>query len=172
MSSHGHRPTHPPGTKANQSRCQGSVLVRRGRTERQRRPAHPGSTRSAALWRRPSASRAPTSTAGVFTLWRGASAACGRWRSSPTGLVAPGHGCANREFTGSSRIFGGAEKTASELPRCWCAVLGLNQSRLAKRRGRFRLICYLRTFVVTWTLADLAGRTCPAKQRERRRRIR
>jgi hypothetical protein len=44
----------------------------------------------------------------------------------------------------------------------WCAVLGLNQSRLAKRRGRFRLICYLRTFVVAWTLADLAGRTCPA----------
>jgi hypothetical protein len=23
-----------------------------------------------------------------------------------------------------------------------------------KRRGRFRLICYLRTFVVTWPLAD------------------
>jgi hypothetical protein len=32
-----------------------------------------------------------------------------------------------------------------------CAVLGLNQSRLAKRRGRFRLICCLRTLVVPWT---------------------
>jgi hypothetical protein len=36
----------------------------------------------------------------------------------------------------------------------WCAILGLNQSRLAKRRRRLRLICYLRTFVVPWTLAE------------------
>jgi hypothetical protein len=35
----------------------------------------------------------------------------------------------------------------------WFAILGLNQSRLAKRRGRLRLICYLRTFVVAWALA-------------------
>ena len=42
-----------------------------------------------------------------------------------------------------------------ELHKQWCAVLGLNQSRLAKRRGRFRLICYLRTFVVPWTRGDL-----------------
>jgi hypothetical protein len=40
---------------------------------------------------------------------------------------------------------------AFEQAILWCAVLGLNQSRLAKRRGRFRLICYLRTFVVPWT---------------------
>jgi hypothetical protein len=60
-------------------------------------------------------------------------------------------------------------KTIYNLHKLWCAVLGLNQWRLAKRRGRFPLICYLRTFVVTWTLADLAGRTCPAKRRERRR---
>jgi hypothetical protein len=32
--------------------------------------------------------------------------------------------------------------------------LGLNQSRLAKRRGRFPLICYLRTVVVACTRAD------------------
>ena len=32
--------------------------------------------------------------------------------------------------------------------------LGLNQWRLAKWRGRFRLICYLRTFVVAWALAE------------------
>ena len=37
----------------------------------------------------------------------------------------------------------------SELHKLWCAVLGLNQSRLAKRRGCLRLICYLQTFVVT-----------------------
>jgi hypothetical protein len=46
-------------------------------------------------------------------------------------------------------------KIASELRKCWCAILGLNQLRLAKRQGRFRLICYLRTFVVAWTLADM-----------------
>jgi hypothetical protein len=41
-------------------------------------------------------------------------------------------------------------------------ILGLNQSRLAKRRGRFRLICHLRTFVVVWTLADwLLSRLVP-----------
>jgi hypothetical protein len=49
----------------------------------------------------------------------------------------------------------------------WCAVLGLNQSRLAKRRGRFRLICYLRTFVVAWTLADFR-REPPARHIPRR----
>jgi hypothetical protein len=43
--------------------------------------------------------------------------------------------------------------------------LGLNQSRLAKRRGRLRLICYLGTFVVAWTLADLAGRNPTQKVR-------
>jgi hypothetical protein len=32
--------------------------------------------------------------------------------------------------------------TVSELHKLWCAILGLNQSRLAKRRGRFRLICF------------------------------
>jgi hypothetical protein len=42
---------------------------------------------------------------------------------------------------------------ASDLQKLWCATLGLNQSRLAKRRGRLRLICYLRTFVVAWALA-------------------
>ena len=47
-------------------------------------------------------------------------------------------------------------KTAVEVHKYWCAVLGLNQSRLAKRRGRFRLICYLRTFVVAGELADFA----------------
>jgi hypothetical protein len=50
-------------------------------------------------------------------------------------------------------------KTTSDLRRYLCAILGLNQSRLAKRRGRFRLICYLRTFVVPWTLRDAASLT-------------
>src|SRR4029077_19350100 len=59
--------------------------------------------------------------------------------------------------------------TASELRKHWCAELGLNQSRLAKRRGRLRLICYLRTFVVAWTLADLR-RELPAGRIRRRRR--
>ena len=43
---------------------------------------------------------------------------------------------------------GSESKYIPELHKHWCAVLGLNQSRLAKRRGRFRLICYLRTFAV------------------------
>jgi hypothetical protein len=34
------------------------------------------------------------------------------------------------EFTGSSRISVEAEETYSELHELWCAVLGLNQSRL------------------------------------------
>jgi hypothetical protein len=51
------------------------------------------------------------------------------------------------------------EKLASELHKLLCAVLGLNPSRLAKRRGRLRLICYLGTFVVTWTLADVTAPT-------------
>ena len=44
--------------------------------------------------------------------------------------------------------------TYSDLQQLWCAILGLNQSRLAKRRGRFRLICYLRTFAVAWPMAE------------------
>ena len=35
----------------------------------------------------------------------------------------------------------------------------MNQSGLAKRRGCFPLICYLRTFVVPWPLADPAAGT-------------
>jgi hypothetical protein len=47
--------------------------------------------------------------------------------------------------------------------------LGLNQLPLAKRRGRFRLIRYLRTFLVTWTRADLAG-ACLSRASLRERR--
>ena len=36
-------------------------------------------------------------------------------------------------------------------------ISGLNQSGLAKQRGRLRIICYLRTFVVPWTLVDSAS---------------
>jgi hypothetical protein len=56
-------------------------------------------------------------------------------------------------------IYAASLSIGSDLHKLWCAVLGLNQSRLAKRRRGLRLICYLRTFVVAWTLADLAGRT-------------
>ena len=34
---------------------------------------------------------------------------------------------ADREFTGSSRIFRDAQKTRSKLRKYWCAILGLNQ---------------------------------------------
>jgi len=44
--------------------------------------------------------------------------------------------------------------TYSDLHKLWCAVRGLNQSRLAKRLA---LICYLRTFAVAWTLADASA---------------
>jgi hypothetical protein len=60
--------------------------------------------------------------------------------------------------------------TVSELHKLWCAVLGLNQRTFATAQGSGVLkICDLVALVVTWTLADLAGRTCPAKLRDRRR---
>jgi hypothetical protein len=40
---------------------------------------------------------------------------------------------------------------ASDVHKRLCAVLGLNQSRLAKRLA---LICYFGTLAVAWTLAD------------------
>ena len=46
---------------------------------------------------------------------------------------------------------------------------GIEPVTLAKRRGRFRLIRYLRTFLVTWTRADLAG-ACLSRPSLRERR--
>src|SRR5277367_4187612 len=47
-----------------------------------------------------------------------------------------------------------ASKMATDVRGPLCAILGLNQWRLAKRRGRFSLICYLRTFAVAWAFAE------------------
>jgi hypothetical protein len=47
-----------------------------------------------------------------------------------------------------------------ETAAAFWQILGLHQSRLAKRRGRFRLICYLRTFVVASTRSSVACAMC------------
>jgi hypothetical protein len=58
----------------------------------------------------------------------------------------------HEEFTKSSEV----SKIILELQKRWCAILGLNQSRLANRRGRCRLSCTLETFVVGRTPGALA----------------